>query len=99
MFLVLAKKPNGQGLSMLVDADTLQAWQLGYDGRRNREPGRGVQRMPGQQPYMVAQSSGCTAKSDGVACAAECARRFAALIQPVIFDKVTSDVLQIGSEI
>ena len=32
MFVVLAKKPDGQGVSMIVDADTLQALQLGGDG-------------------------------------------------------------------
>ncbi len=32
MFVVLAKKPDGQSVSMIVDADTLQALQLGADG-------------------------------------------------------------------
>jgi hypothetical protein len=32
MFVVLAKKPDGQGVSMIVDADSLQALQLGGDG-------------------------------------------------------------------
>jgi len=31
MFVVLAKKPDGQGVSMIVDADTMQALQLGAD--------------------------------------------------------------------
>ncbi len=32
MFVVLAKKPDGRGVSMIVDAQTLQALQLGGDG-------------------------------------------------------------------
>lgn len=32
MFVVLAKKPDGQGVSMIVDAQTLQALQIGADG-------------------------------------------------------------------
>src|SRR5882757_9980336 len=31
MFVVLAKKPDAQGVSLIVDADTLQALQLGAD--------------------------------------------------------------------
>lgn len=31
-FVVLAKRPDGQGVSMIVDADSLQALQLGGDG-------------------------------------------------------------------
>lgn len=31
MFVVLAKKPDGKGVSMIVDAETLQALQLGGD--------------------------------------------------------------------
>jgi hypothetical protein len=31
MFVVLAKKPDGQGVSLIVDADTMQALQLGAD--------------------------------------------------------------------
>lgn len=32
MFVVVAKKPDGGGVSMIVDAETLQALQLGGDG-------------------------------------------------------------------
>jgi len=32
MFVVMAKKPDGRGVSMIVDAETLQALQLGGDG-------------------------------------------------------------------
>ena len=32
MFVVLAKKPDGRGVSMIVDAETLEALQLGGDG-------------------------------------------------------------------
>jgi hypothetical protein len=32
MFVVVAKKPDGRGVSMIVDAETLQALQLGDDG-------------------------------------------------------------------
>jgi len=32
MFVVIAKKPDGRGVSMIVDAETLQALQLGDDG-------------------------------------------------------------------
>lgn len=31
MFVVIAKKPDGRGVSMIVDAETLQALQLGDD--------------------------------------------------------------------
>ena len=31
MFVVLAKKPDGRGVSMIVDAQTLQALQLGEE--------------------------------------------------------------------
>jgi hypothetical protein len=31
MFVVVAKKPDGRGVSMIVDAETLQALQLGGD--------------------------------------------------------------------
>ncbi|WP_157100420.1 hypothetical protein [Rhodoplanes sp. Z2-YC6860] len=40
MFVVLAKKPDGQGVSMIVDADTLQALQLGGDGPDQGDAGR-----------------------------------------------------------
>ncbi len=32
MLVVLAKKPDGRGVSMIVDVQTLQALQLGGDG-------------------------------------------------------------------
>jgi len=32
MFVVIAKKPDGRGVSMIIDAETLQALQLGDDG-------------------------------------------------------------------
>jgi hypothetical protein len=32
MFVVIAKKPDGRGVSMIVDAETLQALQLGDEG-------------------------------------------------------------------
>jgi hypothetical protein len=32
MFVVVAKKPDGRSVSMIVDSETLQALQLGTDG-------------------------------------------------------------------
>ena len=43
MFVVLARKPDGQGVSLIVDADTLQALQLGADdsGPGGGDPAQG----------------------------------------------------------
>lgn len=43
MFVVLARKPDGQGVSLIVDADTLQALQLGTDdsGPGGGDPAQG----------------------------------------------------------
>ena len=54
MFVVLAKKPDGQGVSMIVDAETLQAVQLGggpdQDGDSPQQAPEGACKGPLSEP-------------------------------------------------